>query len=154
MSFADILAPASVAAGFSAGSKKALFQQIASMAAAGLGVAESDVLDSLLEREKLGSTGFGGGVALPHGRLAGVERVTGYFLSLEKPVAFDAIDELPVDLVFALLSPVDAGAEHLKALARASRCLRDRSLVAKLRGAGSADALYALLVPAEERDAA
>lgn len=154
MNFSDVLLPTAVVAGFSAASKKAVFAQIADMAAADLGIDAEAALDALLEREKLGSTGFGGGVALPHGRLGSVTKVTGFFIALDKPVAFDAIDELPVDLVFALLSPVDAGSEHLKALAKASRCLRDRALVAKLRGAGSADAIYTLLVPAEDRDAA
>jgi PTS system nitrogen regulatory IIA component len=106
------------------------------------------------EREKLGSTGFGGGIAIPHGRLDGLKRVCGVFARLSKPVDFAAVDELPVDLVFMLLSPTGAGAEHLKALACVSRKLRDRGFAAKLRGAGSNDAVYALLTGVEARDAA
>ncbi len=94
------------------------------------------------------------GVAIPHGKLEGLRHVTGVFARLAKPVDFGAVDELPVDLVFMLLSPAGAGAEHLKALARVSRRLRDRGFASKLRGAGSADALYALLTGVEARDAA
>ena len=110
---------------------------------------------ALTEREKLGSTGFGGGVAIPHAQdRRARSRVVGVFARLAQPIDFHAVDDLPVDLVFMLLSPPDAGAEHLKALARVSRRLRDRGFVAKLRGAGSRDALYALLTADEARDAA
>lgn len=150
----DLLTPDAVAAGMSAGNKKALFQQLGAIAARSAGADAREVTELLGQREKLGSTGFGGGVAIPHAKVEGLKRVTGAFVRLEKPVDFAAVDALPVDLVFMLLSPVGAGAEHLKALARVSRRLRDRAFAAKLRGAGSADALYALLTGVEARDAA
>ncbi len=123
-------------------------QQEGALHGAGAAAAEAYGLDAraasetLAEREKLGSTGFGAGIAIPHGKLDAIRRVCGVFVRLEKPVDFGAVDELPVDLVFMLLSPVGAGAEHLKALACVSRCLRDKAIAAKLRGAGSRDALY------------
>ena len=134
--------------------KKALFQQLGVAAARVIDVDPKVVVDCLAERERLGSTGFGGGVAIPHGKIDGLERVIGIFVRLDQPIDFRAIDDMPVDLVFALLSPPQAGVDHLKALARVSRRLRDRSFVAKLRGAGSTDALYALLASDESRDAA
>jgi nitrogen PTS system EIIA component len=150
----DLLAPDAVVAGLSAGNKKTLFQQLGQVAARAYGLDPRAVAERLAEREKLGSTGFGGGIAIPHGKLDGLRGVTGVFVRLEKPVDFAAVDDLPVDLVFMMLSPIGAGAEHLKALARVSRRLRDRAFAAKLRGAGSPDALYALLTGVEARDAA
>lgn len=141
----DLLTPAAVAAGAVASTRKPLVVLAAEIAAAAHGLDRADVAMRLAAREKLGSTGFGGGVAIPHAKLEGLDRPVGAFLRLGKPVAFGAVDHLPVDLVFVLLSPTDAGAEHLKVLARVSRTLRDRDFIAKLRGAGSADALYALL---------
>ena len=141
----DLLAPDAVLERASAANKKALFQQVAVVAAAAYGLDPASVAEALAAREKLGSTGFGGGVATPHGKLAGLSRVVGVFARLAQPLDFAAVDDLPVDLVFVLLSPSDGGGEHLKALARVSRTLRDRALVAKLRGAGSRDALFALL---------
>ena len=150
----DLLAPEAVVAGLTIGNKKALFQQLGAVAARAYGLDAREVADRLTERERLGSTGFGGGVAIPHGKLGSLRNVVGIFARLEKSVDFAAIDELPVDLVFVLLSPTGAGADHLKALARVSRRLRDRGFTAKLRGAGSTDALYALLTGVEARDAA
>ena len=118
------------------------------------GVAAKDILASLNDRERTGSTGYGGGVAIPHGRVEGLAYSFGYFARLTAPVDFQAVDNLPVDLVFLLLSPPDAGADHLKALATVSRTLRDRATVAKLRGARSKDALFALLSGAETLNAA
>lgn len=152
--FVDILPPGAVLADLQVANKKALFHQLGQLAERSLGVAARQVVDRLSERERLGSTGFGGGVAIPHGKIEGLERVCAAVVRLERPIDFQAIDDLPVDLVFMLLSPADAGAEHLKALAQVSRRLRDRGFVAKLRGAGSTDALYALFVSAETRDAA
>jgi nitrogen PTS system EIIA component len=103
------------------------------------------VFETLLERERLGSTGIGSGTAVPHGRIADLPRIQGFFARLEKPVDFEAIDDRPVDLVFVLLTPDAAGADHLKALARISRLMRDRGFCEKLRGTDRADALYALL---------
>lgn len=150
----DLLTPDAVLSALPANNKKALFQQLGAAAARAYGLDAKLVADRLAEREKLGSTGFGQGVAIPHGKLEELRHVVGIFVQLEKPVDFAAVDELPVDLVFVLLSPVSSGAEHLKALARVSRQLRDRGFSAKLRGAGSPDALYALLAGVEARDAA
>lgn len=150
----DLLRPDAVLTGFSAGNKKLLFQQLGSTAGRLTGQDGRDIADRLAAREKLGSTGFGAGVAIPHAKLPGLTVVTGLFARLAQPIEFAAVDALPVDLVFVLLSPADAGAEHLKALARVSRRLRDAALLAKLRGAGSPDALYALLSAGDARDAA
>lgn len=150
----DLLVPEAVVSGISVTTKKALFQQLGGAAAKAYGLDAGEVARRLAEREKLASTGFGGGIAIPHGRLDGLKQVRGLFVRLGKPVDFGAVDELPVDLAFMLLSPVDAGAAHLKALACVSRRLRDRGFAAKLRGAGSQDALFALLVGVEARDAA
>ncbi len=150
----DLLAADSVDAALPAPSKKALFQQLAAAAAPRTGLSAKTTAASLAKREKLGSTGFGGGVAIPHGKIEGLERVHGFFARLAAPLDYQAVDGLPVDLVFLLLSPPDAGADHLKALAGVSRALRDRQTLAKLRGARSKDAIYALLAGVEARDAA
>lgn len=138
--------PDAVLACVKASGKKALLAELAGRAAALYKLDERRLFDRLLERERLGSTGIGGGIAIPHGRMAGLEKPVGLFARLGHPVDFDAIDERPVDTVFLLLAPEGAGADHLKALARVSRLLRDRNLVEKLRATESADALYALLV--------
>lgn len=145
----DLLGPDAVFAALSAPNKKALFQTLAGIAAKSTGLDAKTIGERLTERERLGSTGFGGGVAIPHGKIEGLGHVVGIFARLASPVDFAAIDDMPVDLVFLLLSPPDAGVEHLKALARVSRRLRDRAFVAKLRGAGSEDALYALFASGE-----
>ena len=129
-----------------ASGKKALLAELASRAATILKLDERRLFDRLLERERLGSTGIGGGIAIPHGRLSTLDKPRGLFARLVHPVDFDSIDERPVDIVFLLVAPEGAGADHLKALARVSRLLRDRNLVEKLRATESADALYALLV--------
>ncbi len=152
--FSDLLRPDAVATGWNTATKKALFQQVAnSFEILRVGDART-IADRLAEREKLGSTGFGGGVAIPHAKLPGLAAPTGLFVRLSQAIDFQAVDNLPVDLVFVLLSPVDAGSDHLKALARVSRRLRDRSFLGKLRGAGSRDALYALFTADESRHAA
>ncbi|MGF1660514.1 MAG: PTS IIA-like nitrogen regulatory protein PtsN [Rubrimonas sp.] len=145
MEIRDILAPEGVAAHQRATSKKQLFQEIANRAAECCGTKARDVFDALNERERLGSTALGRGVAAPHARLAGLDRISGLFLRLEKPIEFDALDDEPVDLVFALFAPEDAGADHLRALARVSRALRDPTTCAKLRSCGDASAIYAVL---------
>jgi len=144
-----ILSIHAIDADMTAANKKALLQQLAAAAGRLCGA-----VASLNAREKIGSTGFGAGTAIPHGKIEGLTQVFGYFARLEQPVDFQAIDGMPVDLVFLLLSPPDAGAEHLKALAMVSRLLRHRPTLAKLRGARSKDALFALLAGAETRDAA
>jgi PTS system nitrogen regulatory IIA component len=150
----DILGDKAIDADLVAANKKALFQQLASAAAKLTGLPAKTIAASLNAREKIGSTGFGGGAAIPHGKIEGLDRVFGYFARLETSVDFQSIDNMPVDLVFLLLSPPDAGADHLKALARISRIFRDAQAVAKLRGARSRDAIYALLAGGEARDAA
>ncbi len=150
----DLLSPQGVQAALVVPNKKALFQQLAGSASKLIDTDPRVIVDRLVERERLGSTGFGGGIAIPHGKIEGLDRVVGMFARLGTAIDFAAIDDLPVDLVFLLLSPVDAGVEHLKALARVSRRMRDKAFVAKLRGAGSDDALYALFATGEARHAA
>jgi PTS system nitrogen regulatory IIA component len=152
--FTQILSADCVDASLVAANKKALLQQLAAAMGRRTGFDPKLIVTSLNEREKLGSTGFGAGVAIPHGKLDGLPRVMGYFARLNAPIDFQAVDGLPVDLVFLLLSPSDAGADHLKALAGVSRMLRDREMVAKLRGARSKDAMFALLSGVEALDAA
>jgi PTS system nitrogen regulatory IIA component len=142
---ADLVTPRSVIAQLRAPTKRQVLQELARRAAAMTGLPDRRIYDALAERERLGTTGIGTGVAIPHCRLSELTRLHGMFARLERPVPFEAIDNEPVDLVFLLLAPLDAGAEHLKALARISRLLRDRAMCEKLRGANSADALYALL---------
>lgn len=150
----DFLSADAVLERETAGTRKLLFQHLASVAAKVYGVDAAAAAETLAAREKLGSTGFGRGVATPHGRLPGLTKVCCVFARLANPIDFAAVDGLPVDIVMMLLSPPDAGAEHLKALARVSRMLRDAAFVDKLRGAGSRDALVALLMADEARDAA
>lgn len=141
----DLLTIDTVEASLTAANKKALFQLLSATLSRQTGIPAKDIVAALNAREKLGSTGFGGGAAIPHGKVAGLDRVVGAFARLSQPIDFGAVDGLPVDLVFLLLSPPDAGADHLKALASVSRAFRDRAITAKLRGAASRDALYALL---------
>jgi len=142
---ADLITPRGVVAQLRAPTKRHVLQELARRAALITGIDDKRVYDALVERERLGTTGIGTGVAVPHCRLLELDRFFGMFARLERPVPFEAIDDQPVDLVFLLLAPADAGAEHLKALARVSRLLRDKAMCGKLRGADSADALYALL---------
>jgi PTS system nitrogen regulatory IIA component len=152
---ADLLpGPDAVLASVKASGKKALLAELASRAAALLKLDERRLFDRLLERERLGSTGIGGGIAIPHGRMGTLAAPRGLFARLAQPVDFDSIDERPVDIVFLLVAPEGAGADHLKALARVSRLLRDRSLVDKLRATESAEALYALLVESVQAQSA
>ena len=138
----------------SGGNKRALLQQMAQFAAGRLQVDAAEILSSVSERERLGSTGFGQGVAIPHGKIEGLARIYCMFARLSEPVDYRAIDGQPVDLIFLLLSPPDAGAEHLKALAAISRVTRHAPTLEKMRGARSRDALAAVLMGADERDAA
>jgi PTS system nitrogen regulatory IIA component len=136
------------------GNKRSLLQQLANLAGQRLGVDASVIAASLNEREQLGSTGFGQGVAIPHGKIEGLSRIYCLFARLGEPVEYKAIDGRPVDLVFLLLSPPEAGAEHLKALAAISRITRHVPTLEQMRGARSRDALTAVLMGADERDAA
>jgi nitrogen PTS system EIIA component len=154
MEISELLTPRSVVAQLRVTGKKQVLQEIARRAAATTGINERRIYEVLSERERLGTTGIGRGVAVPHGKLAELRRVYGLFARLDRPIAFEAIDNQPVDLVFVLLAPLDAGAEHLKALAMVSRLLRDRTICEKLRGTDNPDALYALLTDRTESHAA
>ena len=146
MNIEDILEPGSVIANLRATSKKQVLQELSKAVGEMLGADSRRVFNILVERERLGSTGVGAGLAIPHGKLEGLDRLQGVFARLEKPVDFDSIDDEPVDLVFLLLAPEGAGADHLKALAQVSRIMRERTFCDKLRGSDSADAIYALLI--------
>jgi len=137
-----------------ASSKKQLLQEIAERASTLTGLHDRAIFDVLLERERLGSTGIGGGVAIPHGKLDGLKAVVGVFVRLQQPIDFDAVDGRPVDLVFMLLAPAGAGADHLKALARISRLFRDEDMVGRLRGSDTAEAIFALLTESAQQSAA
>ena len=145
MEIADLITPQSVIGHLRASNKRQVLQELAKRAAVTTGLPERRIFDVLSERERLGTTGIGMGIAIPHGRIAELTRLYGIFARLDRPIPFDAIDDQPVDLVFLLLAPQDAGADHLKALARVSRLLRDRAMCQKLRGADRPEALYALL---------
>lgn len=145
MELSSILKAEAVRTIGSASSKKRLFQEIGDMAFAAYGLDASQTVDALLDRESLGPTGVGHGVALPHARLPGIDRVVGVFLMLEKPLDFGAVDRQPVDIAFSLFAPEESGVEHLKALALVSRTLRDNALCTKLRANLEPTKLYALL---------
>ena len=149
MQLSEILKPGAVRSLGQVTSKKRLFQELADLANAEYKLNISEVVDALQERESLGPTGVGHGVALPHARLHGLDHVVGLFLRLEKPLDFDAVDRQPVDLIFALLAPESSGVDHLKALALVSRTLRDNDLRAKLRANDDATALHAVLSAAQ-----
>ncbi len=153
MEISDLLKPEAVVAHLKAGNKKQALQELSKYAAEITGVNERRIFETLLERERLGTTGVGNGIAIPHGKLPDFKRMYGVFARVDKPLDFEAIDEQPVDLIFLLLAPEGAGADHLKALARVSRLLRDPVMCEKLRGAESADGLYMLLVQNEAQAA-
>ncbi len=135
----------SVIGALKAKSKKQVLQELSSHAAALTGLPERDIFDTLLQRERLGSTAVGEGVAIPHGKLASLNQMTGLFARLSEPIEFEAMDDQPVDLIFLLLAPEGAGADHLKALARISRLLREDKAIEKLRASKDVAALYAVL---------
>src|SRR5438046_3839066 len=141
----DLVAPNAVIPALKCTSKKQVIQELAAKAAKLVGQNERTIFETLLQREKLGSTGVGNGIAIPHGKLPKLDKLFGLFARLDRPIDFDALDGQPVDLIFLLLAPEAAGADHLKALARVARLLRDRAICEKLRGADHPDALYALL---------
>lgn len=155
MPLTDIVAPNAVIPALKVNGKKQAIQELASRAAELLGQNERVIFDTLQQREKLGSTGIGHGVAIPHGKMPKLERLFGLFARLDRPIDFESLDGEPVDLIFLLLAPEGAGADHLKALAQVARLLRDPDIAHKLRQSQSAEALYALLTttpsPAPER---
>ena len=146
MLIGELLDRTAIALRVSASSKRQALAVVAEVAARNLKLDSGDILEALTEREQAGSTGVGHGVAAPHARLDGLTRMRGVFVRLDQPVAFDAVDDQPVDLIFALFAPKDAGVEHLRALARVSRLLRQAELREQLRQARTADAIHALLV--------
>lgn len=145
MELTSILKPEAVKVFAAASSKKRLFQEIGDVASSAHGLSAGKTVEALLERENLGPTGVGHGVALPHARLPGLDRVVGVFVMLEKPIDFGAVDRQPVDIAFSLFAPEAAGVEHLKALALVSRTLREPSLCTKLRANLDAGKLYTIL---------
>ncbi|HWA62545.1 MAG TPA: PTS IIA-like nitrogen regulatory protein PtsN [Caulobacteraceae bacterium] len=154
MNLGDLLDRGAIAPRVSAANKRQALSVIAEIAARSFGLKAPEVFDALLEREAAGSTGVGHGVAIPHARIPGMERLRGVFVRLEQPVDFDAVDDKPVDLLFALFGPRAGGSEHLRALARASRLLRQAELREQLRKASGPDAIRALLVAETSRSAA
>src|ERR1700744_1150486 len=145
MNISDLLAPEAVLAPLKAQTKKQLLQELAARAHLQPRLPEKRIFETLIERERLGTTGVGAGIAIPHGRMAGVSKITGVFARLEGGIDYEAVDSQPVDLVFMLLAPENAGADHLKALARVSRLLRNQVACEKLRSASTAEAIYAIL---------
>ncbi len=145
MDIGDLLEIDGVVPKLSVASKKQALHELSRRASGIIGLDERRIFDTLLERERLGTTGVGNGIAIPHGKFAELSQLRGLFARLERPVEFDSVDDQPVDLMFLLLAPESAGADHLKALARVSRLLRDRTNCDKLRGTDSAEAIYGLL---------
>ncbi len=145
MELEDLVSPEGVIAHLKVTGKKQMLQELSARAAELTGLSERTIYETLLERERLGSTGVGQGIAIPHGKLAQLTRLHGLFARLETPVDFESVDDQPVDLVFLLLAPEGAGADHLKALARISRLLRNQSVVEKLRASDEPAALFAIL---------
>ena len=149
MHLGDLISPEAVLRSLKPKSKKQLLEELSARAARISGLPERDIFDVLWQREQLGSTGLGQGVAIPHGKLGGLKQIVGLFAQLSEPVEFDAVDGKPVDIVFLLLAPEGAGADHLKSLARISRLLREKGSVEKLRASKDAAALYAVLTQEE-----
>jgi PTS system nitrogen regulatory IIA component len=145
MALADILQPEGIIPALRAHTKKQLLVELAANASKLTGISEREIFDVVLQRERLGSTGVGGGIAIPHGKLKSLDRIIGVFARLETPVDFESLDDQPVDLVFMLLAPEGAGADHLKALSRIARALRDQDLVARLRSSDTVPAIDACL---------
>ena len=145
MPLADLIGPEAIIGSLKATTKKQVLQELSEKAGAVSGLPAREIFDSLLQRERLGSTGVGNGIAIPHGKLARAKTIFGVFARLEKPVDFESLDGAPVDLVVQLIAPESAGADHLKALARIARFLRDATLVTKLRTTRDPAAIYAVL---------
>jgi len=145
MTLTDIVAPSAIIPALKVNGKKQALQELAARAAELTGQSERAIFEILLQREKLGSTAVGNGIAIPHGKLPKLGRLFGLFARLERPIDFEALDSQPVDLIFLLLAPEAAGADHLKALARVARLLRDPEIARKLRESSDTDALYAVL---------
>lgn len=154
MALSDLISADGAHVGLGASSRKQVLQAMSEMAAHVTGLDARTIFDAVLQRERLGSTGVGQGVAIPHARLSGINEVTGIFVRTKAPVDFESIDGRPADLIFMLLAPENAGAEHLKALARVSRLLRREDVRQRLRAAPDTDAVFALLTAGPASDAA
>ncbi|RFC63115.1 PTS IIA-like nitrogen-regulatory protein PtsN [Fulvimarina endophytica] len=154
MDFETLIEPAAIMPVLKATSKRQVLQEMSAKAAELIGRSEREILETILNREKLGSTGVGHGIAIPHGKLVDLPRITGVFARLQKPVDFDALDEEPVDLVFLLLAPEHSGADHLKALSRVARLLRDPETVSTIRGVQDAGAIFAAMAHSTTQNAA
>ncbi len=154
MDLSDLLGPEDILPAMRTSSKRQLLQDLAEKAELKTGIGARQIFDTLLQRERLGSTGVGNGIAIPHGKLPGLKHITGLFARLEKPIDFEALDDQPVDLVFLLLAPEGAGADHLKALARIARVMREPDKVKKLRETSNANAIYSLLTQGPASNAA
>jgi nitrogen PTS system EIIA component len=154
MALADLIAQNAVLPALKANSKKQLLQEMSAKAAALTGLPEREIFDVILQRERLGSTGVGNGIAIPHGKMPHLDHIVGVFARLEQPVNFEALDDEPVDLVVLLLAPEGAGADHLKALSRIARVMRDGDLVEKMRATDDAASLYAFLSDSQASNAA
>ena len=154
MDFAKLLKPEAVKVLTAASSKKRLLHEIGDLVSGVYGLDTGMVVESLLARENLGPTGVGNGVALPHARIEGLESIVGAFVLLDRPVDFDSVDRQPVDIAFALFAPLNAGVEHLKALALVSRTLREASIRAKLRSNPDPTTIYAILSETQNSQAA
>jgi len=145
MTLSSLLAPEAVFSGLKANSKKQLLQDLSALIAPLVGLSDRLIFETLIQRERLGSTGIGQGIAIPHGRMKGVTRLVGFFAKLARPVDFDSMDGEPADLIFVLLAPEEAGADHLQALARVARVFRNSRTAQTLRQAEDRAALYAIL---------
>ncbi len=145
MELSELINSDSIVSTLKVGSKKQALQELAQVAEGITGISSRDIFATVLQRERLGSTGVGQGIAIPHGKLEGLDRLFAIFARLETPIGFDAMDDQPVDLIFMLLAPESAGADHLKALARISRTLRDPSITRKLRDSTSKAEIYSIL---------
>lgn len=154
MHIGSILSPGMIASGLKANGKKQLLQELSEIASRGTGLLEREIFDTLLQRERLGSTGIGNGLAIPHGRFTALTRLHGVFARLERPVDFESVDGLPVDLVFVLMAPEGAGADHLQGLARIARLLRDPAMAQKLRATRDPAALHSMITAADKPRAA
>ncbi|MBO0661504.1 PTS IIA-like nitrogen regulatory protein PtsN [Jiella sp. MQZ9-1] len=154
MDVETLIEPGAILPDLRANSKKQVLQGLAAKAAEITGISEREIFETILGREKLGSTAVGNGIAIPHGKLDGIERIIGVFARLNRPVDFDALDDQPVDIVFLLLAPQGSGADHLKALSKVARLLRNRNIVEEIRESRDSHTIYALMTNAMAQNAA
>lgn len=154
MDLGDLIVPEAILPALKATSKKQVLQELSERAAEQTGLSEREIFETVLQRERLGSTGVGNGIAIPHGKLANLTRLVGVFGRLSRPIEFDALDDQPVDLVFLLLAPEGAGADHLKALSKIARLLRNPETVARLRSSRDSETIYSLMTEAQSPHAA